>query len=406
MKQLTADVAPCGIRHLHLEALPAGLAVDADERALLLVVWMAGRPLGARVLLAAELPLPASALPAMAADIAADGLIGSETHAATPVAPQASVSVVVCTRSRPADLRRCLGSLSRCEPPASEIIVVDNAPAGDETARVVAEFPTATYVHEPVPGLSHARNRGLVAASGQLIAFTDDDVEVPANWIGASIAPFSDAAVACVTGTVLPADLSNDAACVFEFEMGGLGKAFVPRRYRQATLDRGLLRAPEVWTIGAGANMIVRRSAFTVVGGFDPRLGAGTSGCSEDSEFWFRLLRAGLECVYEPGSVVLHRHRPDWNALSRQLRAYSRGHVTALFVQYAQDHHPSHLVRVAGVLPWHYAKLAARAVFRGESLQLRAVGYQVLGLLEGILHAPYWLTRDGYPTITGPARPV
>src|SRR5438034_287760 len=84
--------------------------------------------------------------------------------------------------------------------------------------------------------------------------------------------------------------------------------------YTFAGRDRGV----PVWRIGCGANMAFRRAAFAKVGLFDTRLGAGASGCSEDSELWYRLLATGGVCHYEPSAVVYHYHRSDWSSLRRQ----------------------------------------------------------------------------------------
>ncbi|MGZ9083900.1 MAG: glycosyltransferase family 2 protein, partial [Rhodoplanes sp.] len=277
-----------------------------------------------------------------------------------------AVSVVVCTRDRAQDLHRCLASLSRCAPAPAEIIVVDNASADDAAEAIARLYPGVRYVREPRAGLSHARNTGVRAASGGIVAFTDDDVEVSADWIARLAAPFADSEVACVTGIVLPADLSGEAACLFEFALGFFNKGFSRKRYDRSFLNRKWWCAPDVWRIGGGGNMAIRRKAFVEVGLFDPRLGAGASGCSEDSEFWFRLLQAGRGCVYDPAAVVFHYHRPNHAELWRQLRAYTRGHVIALFIQFAQDHRPSHLVRVFALMPWYYLQTAIHSLRQGD----------------------------------------
>lgn len=382
-----AQLAPCGIRHLSLDAPQAALERTQHENGVYLIIWDKGRPVGSRVLVRSELPVPAPALSVLIADAAA-------THLAAP-APQASpqpdespsVSVVVCTRDRPSDLRRCLASLLACGPRAAEIIVVDNAPSTDATFDVVRAFPQVRYLREPCPGLSHARNAGARAASGEVVAYTDDDVEVRPDWIGSLARPFADPSVACVTGIVVPADLGSDAACIFEFDIGGFGREFSVRRFDASFLRRTWWQSPDVWQIGAGANMAIRRSAFARVGLFDTRLGAGASGCSEDSELWFRLLRAGLLCHYDPGVVVFHHHRADRGSLARQLRAYTRGHVVALFVQFGQDRQLRHLVRAFAIMPWYYLKAGLRALRQGDRARLAVVVQQLQGCLAGLVHA-------------------
>jgi GT2 family glycosyltransferase len=231
-------------------------------------------------------------------------------------------------------------------------------------------------------------------------------VEVSEDWIARLAAPFAEPEVACVTGLVLPADLASEAACLFEFGIGGFGSGKMPLRrcFDDAYLRTAWWRPPDVWKMGAGANMAMRRSAFAEVGLFDPRLGAGASGCSEDSEFWFRLLHAGHVCLYDPASVVFHHHRDDRPSLFRQLRAYARGHVVALFVQFAQDRRPAHLIRAFAIMPWYYLKLVFRALRERDRDLLAIVRPQFLGCLEGPFLALAWLRREGPPRLV-PSQP-
>lgn len=392
-------LAPCGVRHVDLRAPLEPLAPAAGERAVYAIFWRDGRPVGWRVLLAGELPAPAEAVPALAADAAARALAIDGPDAPAPAGPRPKVSVVVCTRERPDDLRRCLASILACDPAPDEVIVVDNAPSDDATEAAARAHPRVVYLREPRPGLSNARNEGVRAASGAVVAFTDDDVEVPRDWIARIAAPFADPEVACVTGFVIPGQLETEAACLFEFEIGGFGHEVVRRRFDADYLRRGWWRSPEVWKIGAGANMAIRRAAFAEVGLFDPRLGAGASGCSEDSELWFRLLRAGRICRYDPAVVVYHHHRADRAALARQLRAYARGHVVALFAQFQQDRRICHLIRVFGVMPYFHLRGAFRALLHGDRARLALIAPQLRGCLEGPFVAMRWMRRPGPPPL-------
>jgi GT2 family glycosyltransferase len=107
--------------------------------------------------------------------------------------------------------------------------------------------------------------------------------------------------------------------------------------------------------------MAFRRDAFERVGLFDERLGAGASGCSEDSELWYRLLAEGHRCRYWPSAVVLHHHRADWESLRQQIYSYMRGHVVALFVQFERYRHWGNIYRAFVAVPGHLARLAFRS---------------------------------------------
>ncbi|MGB6015317.1 MAG: glycosyltransferase family A protein, partial [Nodosilinea sp.] len=143
-------------------------------------------------------------------------------------AAQETVSVVICTRDRPQQLARCLRSLQSLTTPAHEIIVIDNAPSSEATKQLVAEFPAVRYCQEPRPGLSVARNRGIAIATGDLIAFTDDDVEVHSHWLEQLRTAFQHPTVMAMTGLILPARLETEAEEVFQRGSSGFGWGYRP----------------------------------------------------------------------------------------------------------------------------------------------------------------------------------
>ena len=292
--------------------------------------------------------------------------------------------VVVCTRDRPEALRSCLCALLAQRSPAAEIVVVDNA-AAQTAAAVVAEFRDVVYVHEPRPGLSIARNTGIARCTRPLLAFTDDDVEVDAGWTAELVAAFdSDPGAEAVCGLVVPATLDSEAQRYFQFDVGGLGGRYVPIRFDQRFLDATIAIGPQVWRIGAGANMAFRRQVFDRVGNFDERLGAGAAGCSEDSELWYRIIAAGGACLYEPRVVVRHHHRADWPGLLRQIRAYMKGHTAALLIQHAQHGHSGNLRRAFSQLPAHFASSGAKALVGMQGQRASILLAEFRGWLAGV----------------------
>jgi hypothetical protein len=161
------------------------------------------------------------------------------------------------------------------------------------------------------------------------------------------------------------------------------------------------------WRLGAGANMAFRREVFARVGFFDERLGAGASGCSEDSELWYRLLAEGYRCRYTPASVVFHHHRADWEGLRQQMYGYMRGHVAALFFQFARYRHWGNLYRAFVAVPAYLTRLglhsikqrAGRLLYESESSSLtQPVGAQILGAIAGY---GYYVRHRGH---NGPAK--
>ena len=136
----------------------------------------------------------------------------------------ARTSLVICTRDRPNNLRRCLASLAAQTRPPDQVLVVDNASSDDRT-RSVAEAAGVCYVREPRPGLDIARNAGARAATGDLVLYTDDDVALHPRWVERIAAAFDAADIMAVTGLVLPAELDTRWQQVFE-KQWGFGRGF------------------------------------------------------------------------------------------------------------------------------------------------------------------------------------
>jgi glycosyltransferase involved in cell wall biosynthesis len=246
------------------------------------------------------------------------------------------VSVVVCTRNRPESVLVALRSLLAMHYRPFEIVLVDNAPSSDATRDAVlasyGEDPRVRYVREPRPGLSCARNRGLLEASADIVAFTDDDVTVDPWWLDGVVRGFHAAPdVACVTGMIATAELENNAQLYFHLrEAWG---AVCERRVFDLVENRddSALYPYSPGIFGAGANFAVARAAMKEIGGFNEALGAGTlSGGGEDLEIYMRVILGGYRIVYEPAAIVSHYHRTDLAELTKQMRAYGTGNTAAL----------------------------------------------------------------------------
>lgn len=299
-----------------------------------------------------------------------------------PGAP-ASISVVICTRNRPDLLRRCLTSLALQERAPLETLVVDNDPDSGITRPVVDAFTGAEYVAEATPGLSPARNAGVLNARGDVIAFTDDDVRVHRGWVAALTRIFEEDALAATTGLILPDALDTPAQLAFQ--LNGEGWGFRPLTFDSAFFDATNRIGVPVWRIGAGANMAFRRRVFCDVGLFDERLGAGRSGCSEDSELWYRLLVAGESIRYDPSAVVFHTHRERSGELRDQMYAYMKGHVTALMIQQSA-HGGGNLYRLFLELPFYYGRKVLGRMVKGRRPTTLPLAPQIRGWFAGLLY--------------------
>lgn len=297
--------------------------------------------------------------------------------------PGLSATLVICTRDRPAELERCLGSIALQSAPPAEVIVVDNASRTDET-RSVAMAAGARYIREDRPGLDFARNAGARAAAGDIVVYTDDDTELHPKWIENLLAAFDRDDIVAVTGLVLPASLATEAQWLFESEWSfgrGYERIDYGPRFYWSTRAGGC----PAWIVGAGANMAFRRSIFDRVGHFDERLDVGAAGCSGDSEYWYRILAAGFTCRYEPTAVVWHHHRLEIPALASQIYHYMRGHTAALMVQFERTGDRGNLRRAFLSMPLFYARRFLGRLLRGARPSNRFLGEQVRGAIAGIL---------------------
>jgi GT2 family glycosyltransferase len=415
--------APWRVEHVDLGQPVAPISATKAEGGVHVVAWLNDVPVGIISLLAVQLPISSQAFSAMIPSLIAPAVgnhifpegfpgtlrlhrsLAQPTRAGSldnlltetsilgrfarssetmPMSPSAeTISVVICTRERPVVLKRCLDSLAPIVQDLLEIIVVDNTPGSPETAAITQGREKVRYVAEPRRGLSIARNTGIRHANGSVIAFTDDDAVVHPKWAKRLSAAFASADLLCVTGLVIPLELRTASQLAFEIELGGFGRGLQSHRYRDQTFRPMIPFGPPVWHIGAGANMAIRQSAVKRVGGFDERLGAGASGCSEDSEFWYRVLAAGYDCRYDPSIVVYHEHRQSDAQLKSQMRAYMKGHVSALLVQYARHGHRGNLRRLFGTLPFYYVLQILAALRPSYWERWRLLAPQLAGYMAG-----------------------
>lgn len=300
------------------------------------------------------------------------------------------VSIVVATYDRPDDLRNCLRSLAAQDTRRPvEILVVDNHPASGLTPPVVAEFPEAALVTETRAGLAYARNRGFTASSGEVVVATDDDVTAPDDWLEKIVAPFARPEVVVVTGNALPLELETAAQRSFE-AYGGLGRGLLPKEADGRWLASFCEHAVPTWNLGATANAAFRATAFAhpEIGLMNEALGAGTpTGCSEDTDFFYRVLKAGYTIRYEPSAYVWHRHRRDMHSLRSQLYNYSKGHVAYHLTTLLRDRDLRAAKDLAVRLPkWHARRLisyAKRRLLRKSCYPLRLTLLEIRGNLAG-----------------------
>jgi glycosyltransferase involved in cell wall biosynthesis len=245
-----------------------------------------------------------------------------------PVTGATRITVVIATRDRTDSLLRCLASIEKLRYEAFDVVVVDNCPGSPRTAAAIQgrdwPFPLR-YLRADRPGLAIAHNAALPQVTGELVAFTDDDVEVDPYWLAAIAEAFAEPGPTCVTGLILPAELDTPAQQLLE-EFGGFARGFRRRSYSLADPPADPLFPFTVGQCGSGANMTFRTEWLRDTAGFDPATGTGTPARGgDDLTAFLDVLLGGGVIVYSPAALVRHWHRRDHEALRRQADGYGRG---------------------------------------------------------------------------------
>ena len=246
-----------------------------------------------------------------------------------------TVSVIICayTEARWHDLVEAIASLRRQDyTPAQVIVVVDHNPLLLDRAR--AEFPGVTVIENTgPPGLSGARNSGLAAADGDIVAFMDEDAAAEPSWLQELAAVYADPNVLGAGGAIVP-----------QWQSGRPG--WFPEEFDWVVgcTYRGMPKTQAPVRNLIGCNMSLRREVFAEVGGFRPgigRVGTLPVGC-EETELCIRVRQRWPqgELVYVPTAVVRHRvpqGRATWGYF--RSRCYAEGISKALVTQFvgAQD---------------------------------------------------------------------
>jgi glycosyltransferase involved in cell wall biosynthesis len=221
--------------------------------------------------------------------------------------PEVDATVLICTYNRAYDLGRTLASLARINTRLSwDVMVVDNNSSdhtGDVVQTCARSFPVQLhYLFEGRQGKSNALNTGMTHARGRIIAFTDDDVEVPADWLDAGVRPLLEQPDLDYTGgPVRPAWGAPRPPWLDE--RGNLGGTI-------AVKDHGSVPFifEEQRKTPLGVNMAVRRTLIEKIGGFRPDLGRNGRSLlgQEQAEFFYRSRRAGARGLYVPDMSLTH----------------------------------------------------------------------------------------------------
>ena len=203
------------------------------------------------------------------------------------------VSVVICTYNRANYLERCIKSMKKQTYPNFEMIVV-NGPSTDETDQVLYKYPEIRVVRqEELNGLSFARNLGIEASNGEIIAFIDDDAVADENWIMYLIVGYTDDSVGGVGGLVYGPQKAE-----LHFDRGTINKCAIATAIQNK--DRKLKKGE--FSILMGTNSSFRKDVLYEVDGFDPYF----RYYHDESDLCVRIAKKGYRIVYQRDAFVIH----------------------------------------------------------------------------------------------------
>ena len=284
------------------------------------------------------------------------------------------VSVIVCSYNGARTIRDCFEGLLNLDYPDYEVIVVNDG-STDNIAEIAAEYPFK-IISTPNMGLSSARNTGLEAATGEIVAFTDDDAHPDPHWLKYLAATFLKTNHAGIGGpNIAPLDDGEIAECVANAPGGPI---------------HVLLTDTEAEHI-PGCNMAFRREALLAVGGFDAQY--HTAG--DDVDACWRIQEKGWTLGFSPAAIVWHHRRNSIKDYWRQQQGYGKAEAL-LERKWAEKYN------AAGHLTWTgrlYGKGLTEAVRlrRGRIYQgvwgsalFQSVYQPAAGLIESLPLMPEW----------------
>lgn len=246
-----------------------------------------------------------------------------------PLPRYPKVSVVLASYNGARTLKACLESLEHLNYPDYEVLLVDDG-STDNTAEIAGLFKSVRLIqHGANYGLSVARNTGIAAATGEIIAFTDSDCRVDEDWLHHLVQCLIEGEFRAVGGhNFLPPEDSPVAAAVMA-SPGGPAHVMLT--------DREAEHIP-------GCNMAFFKWALESIGGFDPVF----HKAGDDVDVCWRLQQRGYKIGFSPGGFVWHYRRSTVGAYLKQQEGY--GAAEALL----QQKHPE------------YFNSVGRSIWRGR----------------------------------------
>ena len=273
-----------------------------------------------------------------------------EAYGRIPFGPDAHwprVTVVVCSYNGSRTIRYCLDSVQRLRYPDVEVIVVDDG-STDQLAEIVQQYPVK-LIRCKNQGLSAARNVGLEAATGEIVAYVDDDAAPEPNWLMYLVSAFRTGKYVGVGGPNIAPPGEGYIADAVAHSPGGPLHVLIT--------DTEAEHIP-------GCNMAFLTKALRAVGGFDPQFRIA----GDDVDLCWRLQEKGGKLGFSPGAVVWHKRRNSLRAYWRQQLNY--GKAEAMLERrwperYNAFGHISWRGRIYGPGIWEFLNWGQRRIFHG-----------------------------------------
>jgi len=221
------------------------------------------------------------------------------------------VSVVVCSYNGGNTLQECLDSLMRLDYHDYEVVLVDDG-STDATSQIAKQFPQVIYHRQENRGLSEARNVGASLATGEIIAYTDDDCVVDVHWLRYLVQAMQDQQVVAIGGPNLPPPTDSWVAKCVAASPGGPSHVMLD--------DLNAEHVP-------GCNLALVRTELLNLGGFDSQF----RQAGDDVDVCWRLIDAGKKIGFAPGAMVWHKRRSSVNAYIKQQQGYGRSEAMVHF---------------------------------------------------------------------------
>jgi glycosyltransferase involved in cell wall biosynthesis len=219
-----------------------------------------------------------------------------------PLAEYPMVSVVVCSYNGARTLEDCLESLQKMNYPNYEVVFVDDG-SKDNSQEIVAKFPEVRNIRQENKGLSVARNVGIHASQGEIVAFTDSDCMADKDWLYYLVQTLTSADFAAVGGP----NISPPATDWIQATVGVAPGA-----------PSHVLLTDTVAEHVPGCNMAYWKWALEEIGGFDPEY----RKAGDDVDVCWRIMQLGHQIGFSPSAVVWHYRRFTVNAYFNQQRGY------------------------------------------------------------------------------------